>query len=152
MKLGKVTSKKALGIFDAKTKENFRHNEIIKFAAEYWANLIMNAGKNQINFEMGNDIILLSERDIEKFKKSFINYISKIFCDDENGIMLWTSNGEYFDRVGIDAYLNEIMKNCNLSPTCLPSEISMWIYSDKIDIEDDYQRETIYTAQDKKVK
>ena len=152
MKLSKVENKKALGIFDVKPKDSLEKKEIINFASEYWANAIMNAGRDQINAQMGNGVISLSEKELEKFKKSFVNYISKIFPAGDDSISLWTSNGEYFDRVGVDSYLNSIMKNCNLSLTCLPSDICMWIYSDKIDVEDDYQRETIYRIQAKKLK
>lgn len=152
MKLSKVENKKALGIFEVKPKDSLEKREMVNFASEYWASAIMNAGKDQINVQMGNGAISLSEKELEKFKKSFVNYISKIFPARDDSISLWTSNGEYFDRIGTDGYLREIMKNCNLPLTCLPADLSMWIYSDKIDVEDDYQRETIYSIQDKKVK
>ena len=152
MKLGKVENKKALGIFEKKTKDDLENKEIVNFAAEYWINAILNSGKDQISVQMGNGSILLSEKELEKFKKAFISYISKIFPNGDDSISLWTSNGEYFERIGTDAYLREIMKNCNLPITCLPCDLSMWIYSDKIDVGDDYERETIYSLQDKKVK
>ena len=152
MKIGKVENKKALGIFDIKQKADLENKEIVNFAAEYWINAILNSGKDQISVQMGNGFITLSEKELEKFKKAFISYILKIFPVGDNSITLWTSNGEYFDRVGVDSYLKEIMKKSNLPLTCLPSDICMWIYSDKIDVGDDYERETIYSLQDKKVK
>lgn len=152
MKIGKVENKKALGIFDIKQKADLENKKIVNFAAEYLANAILNSGKDQISVQMGNGIISLSEKELERFKKAFISYILKIFPSGDDSISLWTSNGEYFDRVGTDGYLKEIMKNCNLSLTCLPSDLSMWIYPDKIDVEEDYERETIYSAQNKKVK
>lgn len=152
MKLGKVENKKALGIFEKKTKDDLENKEIVNFAAEYWANAILNSGKDQISVQMGNGSITLSEKELEKFKKAFISYILKIFPVGDNSITLWTSNGEYFDRVGVDIYLKEIMKNSNLPLTCLPSDICMWIYPNKIDIVDEFQQETIYTSQSKKLK
>lgn len=152
MKLGKVENKKALGIFEKKIKDDLENKEIVNFAAEYWANAILNSGKDQISVQMGNGSITLSEKELEKFKKAFISYILKIFPVGDNSITLWTSNGEYFDRVGVDIYLKEIMKNSNLPLTCLPSDICMWIYPNKIDIEDEFQQETIYTSQSKKLK
>ena len=152
MKLGKVENKKALGIFEKKIKDDLENKEIVNFAAEYWANAILNSGKDQISVQMGNGFITLSEKELEKFKKAFISYILKIFPVGDNSITLWTSNGEYFDRVGVDSYLKEIMKNSNLPLTCLPSDICMWIYPNKIDIEDEFQQETIYTSQSKKLK
>lgn len=152
MKLGKVENKKILGIFDIKQKADLENKEIVNFAAEYWANAILNSGKDQISVQMGNGFITLSEKELEKFKKAFISYILKIFPVGDNSITLWTSNGEYFDRVGVDSYLKEIMKNSNLPLTCLPSDICMWIYPNKIDIEDEFQQETIYTSQSKKLK
>lgn len=152
MKLGKVENKKALGIFEKKIKDDLENKEIVNFAAEYWANAILNSGKDQISVQMGNGSITLSEKELEKFKKAFISYILKIFPVGDNSITLWTSNGEYFDRVGVDIYLKEIMKNSNLPLTCLPSDICMWIYPNKIDIEDEFQQETIYSSQSKKLK
>ncbi len=152
MKLGKVENKKILGIFDIKQKADLENKEIVNFAAEHWANAILNSGKDQISVQMGNGSITLSKKELEKFKKAFISYILKIFPAGDNSITLWTSNGEYFDRVGVDSYLKEIMKNSNLPLTCLPSDICMWIYSDKIDIEDEFQQETVYTSQSKKLK
>ena len=152
MKLGKVENKKILGIFDIKQKADLENKEIVNFAAEYWANAILNSGKDQISVQMGNGFITLSEKELEKFKKAFISYILKIFPVGDNSITLWTSNGEYFDRVGVDSYLKEIMKKSNLPLTCLPSDICMWIYPNKIDIEDEFQQETIYTSQSKKLK
>ena len=152
MKLGKVENKKILGIFDIKQKADLENKEIVNFAAEYWANAILNSGKDQISVQMGNGSITLSEKELEKFKKAFIGYILKIFPVGDNSITLWTSNGEYFDRVGVDSYLKEIMKNSNLPLTCLPSDICMWIYPNKIDIEDEFQQETIYSSQSKKLK
>ena len=152
MKLGKVENKKILGIFDIKQKADLENKEIVNFAAEYWANAILNSGKDQISVQMGNGFITLSEKELEKFKKAFISYILKIFPVGDNSITLWTSNGEYFDRVGVDSYLKEIMKNSNLPLTCLPSDICMWIYPNKIDIEDEFQQETIYSSQSKKLK
>ena len=152
MKSFKVENKKALGIFEKKTKDDLENKEIVNFAAEYWANAILNSGKDQISVQMGNGFITLSEKELEKFKKAFIGYILKIFPVGDNSITLWTSNGEYFDRVGVDSYLKEIMKNSNLPLTCLPSDICMWIYPNKIDIEDEFQQETIYSSQSKKLK
>ena len=75
MKLGKVENKKALVIFEKKTKDDLENKEIVNFAAEYWANAILNSGKDQISVEMGNGFITLSEKELEKFKKAFISYI-----------------------------------------------------------------------------
>ena len=115
-------------------------------------NAIMNAGKEQISVQMGDEIILVSEKELKKFKKAFVNYILKIFPKKDDNISLWTSNGEFFEKVGTDSYLKGIMQNCNLPLTCLPSDLIMWIYSNKIDVEEDYRRETIYRVQGKKVK
>lgn len=152
MKLNKVESKKALGIFEVKPKNSLEKKELVNFAAEYWMNAIMNAGKEQISVQMGDEIILVSEKELKKFKKAFVNYILKIFPKKDDNISLWTSNGEFFEKVGTDSYLKGIMQNCNLPLTCLPSDLIMWIYSNKIDVEEDYRRETIYRVQGKKVK
>lgn len=152
MKLDKLKNGNLLGLFDIKQKENSNEREIVNFAADYWTNAIMRADENQINVQMGNDVILLSENELEQFKNVFTNYILEIFPDNGRYINLWTSNGQYFDRIGVDAYLNQIMKNCNLPLTCLPSDICMWIYSDRIEIEDNYQQEVIYNSRNKQVK
>lgn len=152
MKFSKMESKNVLGLFDIKKKDISENEKIVSFASEYWADAIMNAGKGQINYQMGNGMIELSENDIEAFKEAFNNYILKIFPTNGNKIMLWTSDGEYFERVGTDAYLKQIMSDCNLPLTCLPSDVSMNIYNKRIELEDGYQFDVIYSLEEKKVK
>lgn len=152
MKFGKMESKKALGIFDMKQKDVSENEKIVSVASEYWANAIKNAGKGQISYQMGNGMIELTEKDIEAFKKAFNDYILKIFPTKGSKIMLWTSDGEYFDRVGTDAYLRQIMSDCNLSLTCLPSDVSMIIYDKKIEVGDSFQYDVIYNLEDRKIK
>lgn len=150
MKLGKVENKKTLGIFEVNLKNDIHKNELVSFAADYWANAMENAGDRQINYQMGNGMIILSDKDLERFKKSFVNYILKVFPHEGN-IMLWTSDGANFENIGTDAYLPVIMKNCNLPLTILPSDVCMWISSDKIVVENDFKQDIIYST-DKKVK
>lgn len=149
MKLGKVENKKGLGIFEMNNKKDSTKDEVIEVAAEYWADAIKNAEENQISFQMGKGIIVVSDKQLDKFKKVFANYIVKAFPEEDNSISLWTSNGEYFDRVGTDSYLRDIMKNSNLPLTCLPSDICMWIYSNRIDIDKGFEHETIYDVNEK---
>ena len=52
--------------------------------------------------------------------------------------MLWTSNGEYFKRVGTDSYLKDIMRISDLPMESLPSDVCMWIYPERIEVEADY--------------
>ena len=59
--------------------------------------------------------------------------------------MLWTSNGEYFESIGTDSYLENIMRIAKLPITILPSDICMWIYSEKIEIEDRMQHQLVYS-------
>lgn len=144
-----VQGKKALGIFDLNFKNNSHKNEIVAFAADYWANAITNAIERQIGCQMGNGIVVLSDKEIEKFKKAFINHISKVF-PEEGSIMLWTSDGENFDKIGTDAYLPVIMKNCNLPLTCLPSDLCMWISSKQIVVENNLEQEVVYSVEKQK--
>ena len=143
MKLAKLETKKALGIFDVNYHDKILKDNIISCASEYWALVIKNSKEEQISFQMGNGLIHVSDKELEKFKKSFSSYISKRFPKD-GSIMLWTSNGEYFDTIGVDAYLEAIMKHCNLPLTCLPSDLCMWISSKKIEIEHDFNHEIIF--------
>ena len=146
-----LQGKKAFGIFESNSKKKSVKNEIVSFAADYWADAIENAEDKQISCQMGNGVITLSDKEIDKFKKSFINYVSKIF-PNEGSIMLWTSDGTHFEDVGTDAYLPEIMKNCNLPLICLPSDLCMWISSNKIVVENDFTQEVIYDTKNKKLK
>ena len=145
MKFGKIESKNVLGIFDKGNHREFVNNDVIEFAADYWASAIANAKKNQISFQIGNGIINVTEEELERFRKAFSDYIVN-FLPNNDGIMLWTSNGEYFDRIGTDGYLKEIMKNCKLPLTCLPSEMCMLIYSNIVAIDDGYNYKTIYST------
>ena len=52
-----------------------------------------------------------------------------------------TSNN---DEVKIDSNLKEIMKISNLPITILPSDVCMWLSSDKIEVENNFQREVVY--------
>ena len=53
-----------------KKKDISENEKIVSFASEYWADAIMNAGKGQINYQMGNGMIELSENDIEALNKN----------------------------------------------------------------------------------
>lgn len=152
MKFGKIESKNILGIFDVKKDDMSDKEKLVNFASNYWADAMLSAGNKQISYQIGNGVIELSDKDIEVFKKTFNDYILKIFPTNGNKIMLWTSNGEYFDRVGTDAYLRQIMKACKLPLTCLPSDICMNIYNTKIELDDSYKYDVIYSLEDKKVK
>ena len=146
-----LQGKKIFGIFESNSKKISVKNEIVSFAADYWADAIENAEDKQISYQMGNGAITLSDKEIDRFKKSFINYVSKIF-PNEGSIMLWTSDGTHFEDVGTDAYLPEIMKNCNLPLICLPSDLCMWISSNKIVVENDFNQEVIYDTNKKQNK
>lgn len=140
----KEESKKAIGIFYI--EQLSEKNVMIDMAANYWTDEISHAGVNQISYEMGDGIITVSDEALATFKKNFMNYISKIFPTENNYLMLWTSNGEYFDRVGTDSYLRRIMEDSNLPLECLPSDITMWIYHDNIDVLKNYKHERIYDS------
>lgn len=141
MKFGKVESKKGIGIFENKNiKENF---ELLECAANYWIYQIQNAGSRQINFEMGKGHISVSDKNLEKFRKIFVHYVSKLIAK-EGSITLWTSDGENFNTIGTDSYLREIMKEANLPLTSLPSDMFMWITSSQIAVEDNFKQSVIY--------
>ena len=110
-----IESKSAIGIFDNDDEKKV----LIDVAANYWVDELKNAGTQQISYEMGNGLISVSDRSLDLFKQEFVNYISKVFPKTDDYIMLWTSNGEYFDRIGTDSYLRKIMEECNLPLTCL---------------------------------
>lgn len=119
--------------------------KIINIASEYWADRIKNAGERQISYEMGNGIIIVSNKELVRFKRNFSNVISKMYSHIGNGIMLWTPDGKHFNDIGTDSYLRNIMKNSNLSLTCLPSDVCMMIYSNKIVVEEDFKQLIIYS-------
>ena len=148
MMLDKERNNKIFCIFEINSKKNKEINEIVSFAANYWADLMNLEKDRQIGFEMGKGYIDLTAKELEKFKKSFINYVLKNF--PANGsIMLWTSDGANFEDVGTDAYLPLIMKSCNLPLTCLPSDMCMWISENKIVVEDNFKQEVIYDTERK---
>ena len=119
--------------------------KIINIASEYWADRIKNAGERQISYEMGNGIIIVSNKELVRFKRNFSNVISKMYSHIGNGIMLWTPDGKHFNDIGTYSYLRNIMKNSNLSLTCLPSDVCMMIYSNKIVVEEDFKQLIIYS-------
>ena len=43
------------------------------------------------------------------------------------------------------SYLRSIMKSSNLSLTCLPSDVCMMIYSNKIVVEEAFEQSIIYS-------
>ncbi len=138
-----IESKSAIGIFDNDDEKKV----LIDVAANYWVDELKNAGTQQISYEMGNGLISVSDRSLDLFKQEFVNYISKVFPKTDDYIMLWTSNGEYFDRIGTDSYLRKIMEECNLPLTCLPSDLTMWIYKNYIDVMDNYQHKRLYSSE-----
>lgn len=119
--------------------------KIINIASEYWADRIKNAGERQISYEMGNGIIPLSSKELVRFKRNFLNVISKVYFHIGTGIMLWTPDGKHFNDIGTDSYLRSIMKSSNLSLTCLPSDVCMMIYSNKIVVEEAFEQSIIYS-------
>lgn len=140
MTIGNIDTKNVTAIFD---KSNQDKKKIVSEACEYWVNQILNFDR-QISNEMGNGIINVTDRDLLKFRKVFNGYILKHFPKKGN-IMLWTSNGEYFESIGTDSYLENIMRIAKLPITILPSDICMWIYSEKIEIEDRMQHQLVYS-------
>ena len=105
MTIGNIDTKNVTAIFD---KSNQDKKKIVSEACEYWVNQILDFGR-QISNEMGNGIINVTDRDLLKFRKVFNGYILKHFPNKGN-IMLWTSNGEYFESIGTDSYLENIMR------------------------------------------
>ena len=144
MNLGKTNSKKVLAVFE-KRKKNEQVDEVVVIAADYWTDALANAGENQISYQLGKGMINLSEKDLIKFKKNFISFISKIFSQHRD-IMLWTSDGKHFEKMGTDGYLAAIMKSSNLPLTCLPSDVCMRMTDEEIVIENNLEQEIIYTA------
>ena len=140
MTIGNIYNKNVTAIFD---KSNQDKKKIVSEACEYWVNQILDFDR-QISNEMGNGIINVTDRDLLKFRKVFNGYILKHFPNKGN-IMLWTSNGEYFESIGTDSYLENIMRIAKLPITILPSDICMWIYSEKIEIEDRMQHQLVYS-------
>lgn len=140
MTIGNIDTKNVTAIFD---KSNQDKKKIVSEACEYWVNQILDFDR-QISNEMGNGIINVTDRDLLKFRKVFNGYILKHFPNKGN-IMLWTSNGEYFESIGTDSYLENIMRIAKLPITILPSDICMWIYSEKIEIEDRMQHQLVYS-------
>ena len=149
MSLDKIQSKRALGIFDKNSKAELSNEKIVWVAANYWTKAMQNY-ERQINYLMGNGVILLSERDLARFKRNFVHYILKMF-PEKGSIMLWTSDEKNFLTVGTDAYLPIILKHCNLKLTCLPSDLCMWISSEQIVVEQNFQQEIIYKSKVKKM-
>lgn len=141
-------SKKVLGIFDVNDINSDRA-KTVNVAADYLASMIGSAGENQLNYQMTGEIIEVSEKDLGRFRRVFSNYILKK-TPKEGSIMLWTSNGEVFDRIGTDNYLKDIMEGCKLPITVLPSELCMYIYSHKIEVEDGYKVRVLYDVNDSK--
>lgn len=140
MTIGNIDTKNVTAIFD---KSNQDKKKIVSEACEYWVNQILDFDR-QISNEMGNGIINVTDRDLLKFRKVFNGYILKHFPNKGN-IMLWTSNGKYFESIGTDSYLENIMRIAKLPITILPSDICMWIYSEKIEIEDRMQHQLVYS-------
>lgn len=149
MSFGKMETKKILGIFDMKLKREDSFFDIVNYAAEYWTQRINLAKDNQIGYGLDGNIFYLSDENILKFKREFINYILKKKQQLKNGIMLWTSDSENFDMMGTDNYLKMIMKKANLPLTCLPNDLCMWIYEDKIIVEENFEYKVIYGKENK---
>ena len=138
MTFGKIDTKKITGIFDKN-----EYSDLVQRASAYWSFQIANAGERQLNFEFGYGLITVSDKMILKFQRAFSNYILKRFPKKGN-IMFWTSDGANFDMIGTDNHLKEIMKISNLPITILPSDVCMWLSSDKIEVENNFQREVVY--------
>ena len=134
----KLEKKSGIAIFEKNLKKDSIKREMLEVASTYWTDKLENSGVNQISYELGNGNIVLSDKELNKFKKNFSTYISKIFPKKGNYIMLWTSNGEYFKRVGTDSYLKDIMRISDLPMESLPSDVCMWIYPERIEVEADY--------------
>ena len=148
----RIESKKGIAFFDKTLRKNSLKDEVIGTASEYWTDKIKNAGLNQISYEMGNGNIALSDKELCRFKKNFSNYISKFFPKKGNYIMIWTSDGKHFEKVGTDSYLKAIMKMSDLPMECLPSDVCMWIYPEKIEVEENYIRDILFDKSLNKVK
>lgn len=148
MNFAKIEQIKAIGIFEKDNNE--QKLEIVSAASEYWAEQIRDAGDNQLNVQLENNFIEVSEKDLERFKKVFVKFISSRFSDDRCGLMLWTANAEYFERIGTDAYIKEIMKKSKLPLTILPADLCMFIKSDSIVVLSDEEEKIIYQVENKR--
>lgn len=146
-----VESKKGLAIFDKSTEKVNINSEIVTVACNYLLNQIEMAGKRQISYELGNGIINLSEDDLINIKKNLYKNILKKYPVDDTYLMLWTSDGEYFDQIGVDPLLKQVMEKSGLSTTVLPSNLVMWIYPKKVMVEEDLECIQLYNC-DKKIK
>ena len=118
--------------------------KVVEAATDYWIDAIKNADKNQISYEMGDGVISLTDNNLEVIRFNLSNFIYKLYPTKGDYIMLWTSNGEYFERVGVDPILKSSMLKSKISVTALPSNLTMWIYSDEIEVEKDFQHFSIY--------
>ena len=65
----KFETKNVIGVFKKNNQKVFIQEDIIKFACEFWSNAIINAGTNQINYEMNHEILPINPKKIQKFKK-----------------------------------------------------------------------------------
>lgn len=148
----KIESKKGIAIFNKTLKKDSLKDKMIETASEYWTDRIKNSGLNQISYEMGNGNIVLSDKELNKFRKNFSSYISKVFPKKGNYVMIWTSDGEHFEQVGTDSYLKAIMKMSGLPMECLPSDVCMWIYPERIEVEADYDHIILFDESLNKVK
>lgn len=146
-----VESKKGLAIFDKSAEKVNINSEIVTVACNYLLNQIEMAGKRQISYELGNGIINLSEDDLINIKKNLYKNILKKYPVDDTYLMLWTSDGEYFDQIGVDPLLKQVMEKSGLSTTVLPSNLVMWIYPKKVMVEEDLECIQLYNC-DKKIK
>lgn len=135
-----LDTKECLMVFE----NDIECKKIIDLATNYWIEAIKNAGKNQIGYEMGKDIINLSDENLEKIRFNLSDSIYKLYPTKGDYIMLWTSNGEYFERVGVDPILKDCMKKSELSEMVLPSNLTMWIYPHRVDVEENFQFISIY--------
>lgn len=141
-----LETKKLIALIKDENNKLSKRNQIIEFASEYWASEIANAGKNQINYEMNHELLPISVKKLEKFKKIFVAYISKRFPKDGEYINLWTSDGKVYDQIGIEPQLDFIIQSSDLNPKILPSDVCMWIYGNRIEIEKNFQHKTIYNC------
>ena len=118
--------------------------KVVEAATDYWIDAIKNADKNQISYEMGDGVISLTDNNLEVIRFNLSNSIYKLYPTKGDYIMLWTSNGEYFERVGVDPILKDCMKKSELSEMVLPSNLTMWIYPHRVDVEENFQFISIY--------
>lgn len=75
----KLENKSGIAIFEKNLKKDSLKREMLEVASTYWTDKLENSGVNQISYELGNGNIVLSDKELNKFKKNFSTYISKIF-------------------------------------------------------------------------